>query len=128
MRTAGEGTGSRTGEMVMPIRCEEYNQVSVVAVDGDLMGENAAAVRKTVEDRIVSQHIASFVLDLEKCDYADSEGLETLLWVRQKCEELFGQCKLVGIPDNLRKILEITRLDHRFECQKDLTAALKMMR
>src|SRR4051812_27625479 len=103
----------------MPVRCEEYNQVSVIAVEGDLVAENAALVRRTVEQRIEQQHIASFVVDCEKCDFADSEGLETLLWILGRSEELFGQCKLVGVQENLRKILEITRLDRRFECQKD---------
>jgi anti-anti-sigma factor len=115
-------------ERIVPIRSEEYNQVCVIAIEGDLMGDNAASVRKTVDDHVTARHIASFVLDFEKCDFADSEGLETLLWLRHRCDELFGQCKLVALPENMKKILEITRLDHRFECQKDMTAALKMMR
>jgi hypothetical protein len=41
---------------------------------------------------------------------------------------MFGQVKLAGADDNVQKILEITRLQHRFECHPDLTAALKNMR
>ena len=69
-----------------------------------------------------------FVIDFEKVDFMDSEGLETLLWIKRKCEDRFGQIKLVKLDENCRKILEITRLEHRFECHAELAAALKTMR
>lgn len=111
----------------MPVRCDEYSQVGVMIVDGDLSGENAAAVRTLADERIETRHIIDFVIDLEKCPFIDSEGLEALLGLKRRCEELFGQVKLAGLDENCRKILEITRLEHRFECQKEVAAALKMM-
>ena len=42
--------------------------------------------------------------------------------------DLFGRMKLVNLDENCKKILEITRLDHHFECQADLPTALKTMR
>jgi anti-anti-sigma factor len=99
-----------------------------MGIDGDLGGDNAAALRKNAEERIATKQVADFVVDLEHCSFIDSEGLEALLWLKRRCEDLFGQIKLIGLDDNCRKILEITRLEPRFECQKDLAAALKMMR
>ena len=112
----------------MAVRVDEYNQVAVMTVEGDLTADNAAILRKNVEERIEKRHIADFIVDLEHCGFIDSEGLETLLWLKRRSEDLFGQTKLAGIDDNCKKILEITRLEHRFECQQDLAAALKMMR
>jgi anti-anti-sigma factor len=112
----------------MPVRAEEYNQVCVISVDGDLVGDTAAGVRNASEERINNRQIVDFIVDLEKCGFIDSEGLETLLWLKRKSDDLFGQAKLVGLDDNCRKILEITRLEARFECHKDVPAALKMMR
>ena len=34
---------------------------------------------------------------------------------------------LAGLDENCRKILELTRLDHRFECHHQLASALKAM-
>jgi hypothetical protein len=48
--------------------------------------------------------------------------------MKKRAEELFGRLKLVNLDENCKKILEITRLDHRFECQADLPTALKTMR
>ena len=112
----------------MAIKCEEYNQVSVMSVDGDFVGENTQAARKAIEELIDKRQIVDFVLDFEKAGFVDSEGLETLLWIKRRSEDLFGQVKLVNLDENCRKILEITRLEHRFECHADLAAALKTMR
>jgi anti-anti-sigma factor len=112
----------------MPIRCDEYNQVCVITVEGDLAGDAPPQLRHQAEQRIESKQIVDFIVDLEKCEFMDSEGLETLLWLKRKCDDLFGQVKLAAPTDNCRKILEITRLEHRFESQRDLAAALKMMR
>jgi len=112
----------------MAIKCEDYNNVCVMALDGDLVGDNTAIVRKLADERIDQKQIVDFVLDFEKAGFFDSEGLETLLWLKRRSEELFGQLKLVHLDENCQKILEITRLEHRFECHPDLPSALKTMR
>ncbi len=111
----------------MPMTCDDYNQVCVIGVDGDLSGDVAAQLRKTADERIESKQMVDFVIDLEKCPFIDSEGLEALLWLKKRCDALFGQVKLASLDDNCRKILEITRLEHYFECQSELAGALKTM-
>ena len=112
----------------MGIKCDEYNSVCVVSVDGDFAGEIGNQVRRAVEERIEQRQVVDFVIDLEKSGFVDSEGLETLLWLKRRCEDLFGQVKLANLDENCRKILEITRLESRFECHTSLPAALKTMR
>src|SRR5262245_852869 len=112
----------------MAIKCEDYSNVCVIALGGDLTAESSAEVRRQVDARVDQRRIVDFVLDFEKAGFIDSEGLETLLWLKRRCEDLFGQVKLVNLDDSCRKILEITRLEHRFECHGDLAGALKTMR
>jgi anti-anti-sigma factor len=112
----------------MPVKCEEYSQVCVIEVDGDFMGENALLARKSIEEHLEERRVVDFVVDFAKSGFIDSEGLEGLLWMKRRCEDLFGQIKLVRLDENCRKILEITRLEHRFECHDDLATALKTMR
>jgi anti-anti-sigma factor len=109
-------------------KAEDYNNICVVTLDGDLSGDANESVRKLADERIDQRQIVDFVLDFEKSGFFDSEGLETLLWLKRRCEDLFGQLKLVNLDENCKKILEITRLEHRFECHPDLPAALKTMR
>jgi anti-anti-sigma factor len=112
----------------MPIKYDEYNQVSVISINGDFTGVEIDAMKKHVDDLIEKKQIVDFVVDFEKSGFIDSEGLEALLWLKQRAEDLFGQMKLVKLDENCRKILEITRLEPRFECHGDLTGALKTMR
>lgn len=112
----------------MSLKCEEYNNVCVMVLAGDFTGEAPQELRKAVDERIAQKQIADFVVDCEKAGFIDSEGLETFLWLKRRAEDLFGQFKLVNLDENVKKILEVTRLEHRFECHPDLTAALKTMR
>jgi anti-anti-sigma factor len=112
----------------MAVRCEEYNGVCVMTVNGDLAGPDVPAVRKHAEDLIDRRQIVDFVVDLERAPFIDSQGLEALLWIKRRVEDLFGRLKLAGADEHVRKILEVTRLSHRFECAADVTTALKTMR
>jgi anti-anti-sigma factor len=112
----------------MPVTCEEYNQVCVLTVDGDFVGEQIKQAKASIDDAMDKRQVVDFVFDFEKVAFIDSEGLEALLFFKRRSEEHFGQVKLVNLDENCRKILEVTRLEHRFECQSDLAAALKTMR
>jgi anti-anti-sigma factor len=112
----------------MPVKCDEYNETCVITVTGDLVGEDVQTVSKHAEKTFDERRVVDFVIDLEKSGFIDGEGLETLLWLHRTCESHHGQVKLAALDDNVRKILEITRLSHRFETHPDVTAALRSMR
>ena len=112
----------------MPIKTEEYDQVCVMTVEGDFTADNVQSAKKSIAKVMDERHIVDVVVDLEKAPFIDSEGLEALLWMKVRCEGLFGQLKLANLDENCRKILEMTRLAHRFDCQADLPTALKTMR
>ncbi|GIW76211.1 MAG: hypothetical protein KatS3mg104_1274 [Phycisphaerae bacterium] len=110
------------------IKTDEYNGVCVLSINGQLSADECKVCRQIVEKQIDEKQIVNFALDLAGCDFIDSQGLETMLWLRRKCEDLFGMLKVVGLNDTCRKILEITRLDHQFDIENDLSFALKSMR
>jgi anti-anti-sigma factor len=112
----------------MGIKLEEYDKVCVMEVDGDLSGENARMAATMLREKSEDRKVVDFLIDLGKCSFIDSEGLETLLAMKRRCEDLFGQIKLARVDENCRTILQMTRLDHRFESYHDLSAALKTMR
>lgn len=112
----------------MRVKSDEYNGVCVLAVDGDLTADAGAEVKRLAGERMEQRQVVDFVVDLERTPFVDSSGLEALLWLRRRCGEKLGRVKLAGLDDNCRTILEITRLVHRFECCRDVPAALKMMR
>lgn len=112
----------------MPVKFDEYNGVCVISVTGDFAGDAVLPTRKNAQELIENRRLVDFVIDMEKAPFIDSEGLEALLWIKRKCEDLFGQLKIAGLDDNVKKILEVTRLSHCFENAKDVPSALKTMR
>jgi anti-anti-sigma factor len=111
----------------MTVKSDDYGHICVLEIHGDFTSETAQILRKTVQERVDNRRIVDFVVDFGKCGFVDSEGLETLLWIKRTSEEMFGRVKLSQLDEHCRKILEMTRLDHRFECCDDLADAMKNM-
>jgi anti-anti-sigma factor len=114
----------------MAIRFDQYNTVGVVALDGDLRGEEEAAeLRAVVGDALdaAAGQISSLVIDFTKARFVDGRGLEALLWSRRRIGDGIGAVRLAGLDADCRKIFEMTRLDDDFEVHDDVQAALRAM-
>jgi anti-anti-sigma factor len=109
------------------IRCEDYDHVTVVGIAGEFNSDATETFRKQIDERL-QRKVRFFVVDLEQTSFIDSKGLESLLWVQQQCDENLGQVRLCKPDDTCRKILQVTRLDGRFDVFADVTEAVKTMR
>src|SRR5688500_16397665 len=110
----------------MAIQFDEYSGAAVLSPGGDLAGAEADELRTAVAGGVEARKVAGVVVDLSNARFIDSEGLEALLWTRRRCEDALGRpVKLAGLDANCRKILERTRVAHRFECRADLGDALR---
>jgi anti-anti-sigma factor len=125
----------------MRIKTQDYNDVTVVELQGELGSEISETLRKTISNIIYSffsedsnQKSSSastprtgIVLDMSKVEFIDSVGLEFLLWARDYGDENDCQLRLAGLNENCTKILEITRLENEFSCYSELSDALKSL-
>lgn len=107
----------------MKISYEDKGQVSVLSIAGDLSVDEADRFQREALQRM-EENVRDFVLDLEALDFIDSRGLESLLWLQDKCNELLGQIRLAACPEHIYKVLEVTRLSTRFDCHPDVAAAV----
>lgn len=98
----------------MSIERTVAGDVTVLRLDGDLLGLNAEEL-KAVARESLKEGRRDFIVDLSDANVCDSAGLEALTWLQRQCEERLALIKLTGLNDTVRKILEITRLSHRFE-------------
>jgi len=108
----------------MRIKKQDYNNVTVVEMQGDLDSDFVELFQSTITD-IIAARKAGIVLDMSGVGFIDSEGLEKLLWSRDYCSENKSELKLAGLDENCEKVLEITRLDNEFERYAELTEAVK---
>lgn len=108
----------------MRIQTQDYNGVMVAEMQGELDGEFSEQLQRTLTE-IVSADKSGVVLDMSKVSFVDSKGLERLLWAVDYCDENSCQLRLAGLDENCSKILEITRLEDRFDKYTELSKAVK---
>ena len=108
----------------MKIRTQDYNDVTVVELQGDFDSDFAELFKDAIAE-IISKGKVGIVLDMSDVGFIDSCGLERLLWSRDYCNENKSQLRLAGLDENFEKILEITRLEDEFDRYAELAEAVK---
>ena len=108
----------------MKVKIQDYNEVTVVELQGELDGEDAEFFQTTITD-LISRHKAGIVLDMSGLGFIDGEGLEQLLWARDYCNQNKCELRLAGLDENCMRILEITRLKKEFSHYVELAEAVK---
>jgi len=99
---------------------------NVLIVDGELVAETVGEFSRLV-GQCRQRDGRDFIVDLGTTRTVDSAGLEALTALQRECDEQLGLLKLCGVDETVKKILEMTRLDRRFDCQPDVeTAAMSM--
>ncbi len=111
----------------MKIKHENYDEVTVISVSGEMNADELAPFKKLADDRLADKG-RDFVLDMQELEFIDSKGLETLLWLQEQADQRLGQVRLVSPSETIQKIFEVTRLEHHFDAHVDLDAALKSLR
>jgi anti-sigma B factor antagonist len=108
----------------MKVKTQDYGDVTVVALHGDLDADFTELLQNTISN-VVAKRRAGIVLDMRAVGFIDSKGLELLLWIRQYCSENRTQLRLAGLDEHCAKILEVTRLDSEFDRYTELAEAVK---
>lgn len=108
----------------MRVNRQDYKDVTVVELQGDLDGDFIELLESTITE-IISVRRVGIVLDMSNVGFIDGQGLEKLLWARDYCNEKDCELRLAGLDENCAKILEVTRLDKQFERYAEVAEAVK---
>ena len=108
----------------MKVKIQDYNNATVVELQGELDGDDTELFQTTITD-IIAKNKAGVVLDMSGTGFIDGEGLEQLLWARDYCNQNKRELRLAGLDENCMRILEITRLEKEFNHYADLAEAVK---
>jgi len=108
----------------MKVKTQDYNDVTVVELQGELDSEFTEPFKNTITG-IIAAHKTGIVLDMSGVGFIDSQGLEQLLWARDYCNQNNCQLRLAGLDENCAKILEVTRLENEFDRYVELAEAVK---
>ena len=108
----------------MKIQVQDYNEVTVVELQGELDGDFVEMLEDTITS-IVKKRKTGVVIDMSGVGFIDSKGLEQLLWARDYCNDNKRAMRLAGLDENCARILEITRLADGFDHYAELAEAVK---
>jgi anti-sigma B factor antagonist len=108
----------------MKVKIQDYNNVTVIELQGEFDSDVIELFKNTITDVIAKQK-TSIVLDMSGIGFIDSQGLEQLLWARDYCNQNKRGFRLAGLDENCKRIMEITRLENEFDHYAELTEAVK---
>jgi stage II sporulation protein AA (anti-sigma F factor antagonist) len=111
----------------MKMSYEDHSAVTVLTLSGELTADQSDAFRRAVGERFEAG-IRHIVMNLEHLTLVDSAGLEMMLWLIDETTQRSGQLRLVKPEATVKKILEITRLQRRFNIHESIESAAKSLR
>lgn len=111
----------------MNITAESYGHAVILNLKGDLNEDVLGAVDQAVRHQTESPDVVDVVFNLEGVGFLDSAALEYLLDLQDRLAERFGQVKLIRPEENVRTILDITRLRSSFEVFDNIPEAVKTL-
>jgi anti-sigma B factor antagonist len=108
----------------MKFKIQDYNDVTVIDLQGELDSDSAELFQKHITD-IIAQNKTNIVIDMSGVGFIDSQGLEAMLWTRDYCSQNKRELRLAGLDETCMRILEVTRLDSEFDNYAELAEAVK---
>lgn len=111
----------------MNIGVESYGHAVVLNLKGELTEDALGAFQQAIDHQLEGREVVDIVLNLQEVPFVDSAALERLVDLQDRLAERLGQVRLLKCDPNVRKILEMTRLDTVFEMFEDASEAVKAL-
>ena len=99
------------------------NKIGVLKVTGRL---DASAVKKLKENvnSMITSKITCLVLDMSGVNFIDSSGLGSLVSCLRMVNSENGDIRLAALQDQIRSLIELTRLHRVFQIFEDRNTAV----
>lgn len=108
----------------MELQTHEDGSVTVLTVTGDLVIGDAESTFKKTVTRLLEEGHTRLLVDLQGVGFLDSSGLGALVRALTQSQKEGGQTKLLHAGPQIRKLLQMTKLDSVFEIHDDMEAAV----
>lgn len=108
----------------MELTTREDGEITILTVTGDLViGEPETTFKKAIT-RLLEEGRVNLLVDLSAVGFLDSSGLGALVRALTLAQKEGGSAKLLHAGPQVRKLLQMTKLDSVFEIHEDLEAAV----
>lgn len=106
-RLAGDTVATRPGGRLMNIGTRALNDVTVVAIAGNL-DSNTSPQAQQAFDTILAAGGKKIAVDFTALDYISSAGLRVLLGTAKRLNTAGGALRVFGLNDTVREVFEIS--------------------
>jgi anti-sigma B factor antagonist len=107
---------------------EVKDGILIISLEGNLLGEHTNM--PVIE--LVKQHLESgtkkVLFNLSETKFVNSTGLGMLLSAITKTRSAGGELALCSLPDQMKKLLQMTKLEGVFNSQPDEASALAFLK
>ncbi len=110
----------------MILKINQHDNVSVIDLPDKITMANADATRDALAEMVTAGH-HHIILNLEPVCFIDSSGLSVLIATLKRLQPLQGQLTLLSPSQNVRALIELTRLHQVFDIYEDVITAIEDM-
>lgn len=106
---------------------EVHGNVTLFRLEGSLMGDSTQQQFKDAILKLLEQGQKHIALDFSHVRNVNSAGLGSLITLFSRTRSVGGEFVLAAVPQNVRNLLHITRLDTVFVIVDTVEEALKRL-
>lgn len=114
----------KKGRDFMQIREKKVNDVTVLEIDGEIDLNSSPEMRKKF-DELMKNNVAKIVINFQNVNYIDSSGLATIIEMLQRLKKIQGELRMSNLPQKIKNLFEITKIDKLFQMFLTEQEALK---
>lgn len=108
----------------MQIKEQNVNDVTVLAVDGEIDLNSSPTMRKKFEE-LINKNVSKIIINFQNVSYIDSSGLATVIEMLQRLKKVQGQLRLTNMSEKIKNLFEITKIDKLFQMYTSEQDALR---
>lgn len=110
------------------MKSEVTDGILTISLEGNLLGETSNAPVMELLTGNLTQGNKKVLLDLSQLKFINSTGLGMLLTAVSKTRNAGGELVLCNAPEQMRKLLQITKLESVFISQPDVNSGLAFLK
>ena len=112
----------------MEFKAQQQEDAMVMTLEGKLLSEQETAPMRDKISNELNKGTRKFIFDLKGIEFVNSSCLNFLVSAKNLVAARDGRIILCNVPDQLKKLLTVTKLESFFTIAGQTTDAMTMMK